>query len=382
MIASTFTEVLEQWPVGRVADLLNRQTESEVDAAVNGDITVPVERLAALLSPAAEHKLESLAQASAALTRQRFGNTLQFYAPLYVSNYCCNSCRYCGFNRGADVKRRALTIEEALQDAEYLAQVGFRHILLVSGEDPAHVPISYFETLVRELSGRFASISIEIYPLDENGYRRLVQAGVNGLTLYQESYDPKVYRAMHPAGPKRDYQRRLQTIEAGAKAGMHSLGIGALLGLTDWRTEMFYVGLHGLFLWCRYWRQKVSVSFPRMRHATSGIAPECLVDDTALVQMICALRLVLPDAGLVLSTRESAELRDHLLPLGITRLSAASVTEPGGYSQGDDDEAAGQQFEVQDHRSLTEMTELVRAEGFDPVFKDWDAAYRPVASNP
>lgn len=236
------------------------------------------------------------------------------------------------------------------------------------------MPVEYFVRLAHALRDSFASISVEIYPLDEEGYRRLVQAGVNGLTLYQETYDPQVYRAMHPAGPKRDFNRRLRTIEAGALAGMHSLGIGALLGLNDWRTEMFYVGLHGAFLKRRYWRQHVSVSFPRMRHATGVIEPDYLVDDFALVQMICALRLALPDAGLVLSTRESPHMREHLLPLGITRLSAASVTEPGGYSEG---EQAGAQFDVQDHRSLREMTEVVKGKGFDPVFKDWDSAYRP-----
>lgn len=371
---SSFEQVLAKWPVARVQNLIAAQTLADVDAALKGKRQDVTEHLAALLSPAAFERLEPMAQAAATLTRQRFGKTLQFYAPLYVSNYCCNSCRYCGFNRQAQVKRRALSVEEALAEAAYLEHEGFRHILLVSGEDPGHVPVDYFVRLAHALRDSFASISVEIFPLDEEEYRRLVQAGVNGLTLYQETYDPQVYRTMHPAGPKRDFSRRLRTIEAGALAGMHSLGIGALLGLNDWRTEMFYVGLHGAFLQRRYWRQHVSISFPRMRYANGVIEPEYLVDDFALVQMICALRLSLPDAGLVLSTREPPLMREHLLPLGITRLSAASVTEPGGYSEG---ERSGAQFAVQDHRSLREMTELVKDKGFDPVFKDWDNAYRP-----
>ncbi len=367
-----FSEILKQWPIGRVRDFIGRRTSAEAGAAIESLGRTPVD-LAALVSPAASGLLEPMAQRSAGLTRRRFGNILQFYAPLYVSNYCRNFCRYCGFNRGADVRRRALTVDEAMADAEYLSSEGFRHILLVSGEDPSRVPPEYFENLITLLCDRFASISIEIYPLDRDGYLRLVDAGADGLTLYQETYDPLVYTRMHPAGPKKDFRSRLRAIECGAAAGMQSLGIGALLGLSSWREEAFYIGMHALYLQRRYWRSHVSVSFPRMRRAAGGIAPQRSVDDSALVQMICALRLILPDAGLVLSTRESARLRDNLLPIGITRLSAASVTEPGGYVGG---RRSGTQFEVQDKRSLREMADAVKERGFDPVLKDWDAAYR------
>lgn len=369
---STFAAVLAEWPVRRVRELVEGAGPRDVAAALAGRIRGE-RALAALLSPAAAAQLEPLARAAATLTRRRFGNVMQFYAPLYVSNVCVNSCLYCGFNCKNPIARSRLTVEQAVREAGYLAQEGFQHLLLVSGEDPKGVPVAYFEELAGRLRGMFASISIEIYPLDEAEYARLVAAGVDSLALYQETYEPEVYARFHPAGPKRDFNWRLEAMDRGARAGITFLGIGALQGLNDWRVDNFYTGLHAMWLQRRYWRSQVSVSFPRMRPAAGGFQPPVRVDDAALVQILCALRLVLPDAGLVLSTREPARLRDHLVRLGITRISAGSRTNPGGYTEGED--ASEGQFEVADHRSLAEMRAAVAALGFDPVCKDWDAAY-------
>jgi len=236
------------------------------------------------------------------------------------------------------------------------------------------VPVAYFEELARRLHSRFASLNIEIYSLTESEYNRLVRAGVDSITLYQETYDPEVFRRCHPHNGKGPYRRRLETLEAAARAGMTFLGIGALLGLTDWRVDAFYTGLHGRWLQQNFWRQHVSVSFPRMRKAAGGIAPAVPVGDADLTQVICATRLFLPDAGLVLSTRERAELRDRLALLGITRMSAGSRTTPGGYAE---HTRAEEQFEVLDHRPLHRVIAAVRALGLDPVCKDWDAVYHP-----
>ena len=366
-----FLKVLEEWPVSRVREVVSASTPRDVERALSAPRPDPRD-FAALLSPQAVPFLERMAQRSAALTRQRFGRALQFYVPLYVSSYCVNSCLYCGFNCTNRVPRRRLSVDEAVSEAEALVGEGFRHLLLVSGEDPEAVPVTYFEKLACRLSGRFSSINLEIYPLEEEGYRRLVAAGVDSLTIYQETYDPELYREVHLAGPKRDFRRRLGTVERGARAGITFLGIGALLGLGDWRVESFYVGLHGRFLQRRFWRQHVSISFPRMQHAAGGFEPQYPVSDRDLVQIMCAERLFLPDAGLVLSTRESAQLRDHLLPLGVTRLSAGSRTTPGGYREETDAEG---QFDVQDHRSLAEVMAAAERCGFDPVCKDWDPAY-------
>ena len=368
--AQDFSEQLRSWP----PELVDRRLYGVDTGEVRRELKKPSrspETLLRLLSPAAEPYLETMAQEAALLTRQRFGHAMQFYAPLYVSNYCRNACRYCGFNCNTHVFRSSLSQQEALQEADYLAKQGFRHLLLVSGEDPEHVPVEYFAQLATKLRSRFASISVEIYPLRQHEYARLISAGVDGLTLYQETYDPDVYLVMHPAGPKKDFHNRLAAVEKGARAGMHRLGIGALLGLRDWRAEAFWTGLHALYLQRQYWRCRLSISFPRMRKAPGSIDPPCPVDDKAIVQMLCALRIVLPDADMVLSTRESPQFRDNILPLGVTRISAASRTNPGGYTFQEDTSG---QFEVQDTRSLQHMIRTVYQKGFEPVLKDWDQA--------
>ncbi len=227
---TTFESLLNQWPVHKVSDLIYSRTRDDVEKALMKN-SRDLFDLAALLSPAADARLEYLARHSQALTRQRFGNTIQFYVPLYVSNYCVNSCVYCGFNCKNQVNRQRLTIDEAVAEAEYLAKEGFQHFLLVSGEDPKAVPVKYFAELIGRIQHLFASINIEIYPMPQNEYEQLVAAGLDSLTVYQETYDPETYKKVHPAGPKRDFKHRLATVERGACAGITFLGIGALLDL-------------------------------------------------------------------------------------------------------------------------------------------------------
>ncbi len=369
---TSFSQELRQWPVDRVRHFIRSMNRPELvaRALTGGNLTTG--DFAALLSPAAATHLETMARRAALLTRRRFGRIMQMYAPLYVSNHCVNSCLYCGFNCRNRVERTKLTVAEAEAEAAVLARQGFRHLLLVSGEDRRAVPVDYFVRLVRKLQAKFASVAIELYPLEEAEYRALVEAGVDSLTLYQETYQEEEYEKFHPAGPKRDFSQRLGSAERAARAGITFLGVGALLGLADWRIDSFYTGLHARWLTRHYWRQQASVSFPRLRQATGGFAPPQPVSDAELVQIICAQRLFLPDAGLVLSTREPSGLRDRLVALGITRISAGSKTTPGGYSR---DHGGEPQFAVQDQRSPAEVRQALRRQGFDPVDKDWDAAY-------
>lgn len=327
-----------------------------------------------LLSPAALECIEEMAIRARDITRQRFGNTIALYAPLYVSNHCVNKCLYCAFNCTHSIRRSRLEPEEAVREAELIAAEGFSDLLLVSGEDRKHVSVDYLSSLARRLRDRFSTISVEIQPLEREEYAALFAAGVDGVTLYQETYDSRLYPDFHPAGPKRDYAARLGTLEQAAAAGMRNLGLGALLGLGDWRYEALAVSLHAHVLIRNFWQSKVSISFPRIRPA-EGVAPDWLhpVDDASLTQMICAYRLLFPDAGLVLSTRESAQLRDALLPLGLTRISAGSRTNPGGYGHGE--ETASGQFSVADTRSPAEVARMVVSQGFDPVWKDWDSSF-------
>jgi len=373
IVARHFHDVLADWPPERVRALIDASTEPDVVSALDACGRFEPRHLAALVSPAAERLLEPLAARAAHWTRQRFGNAVQFFAPLYVSNYCCNGCRYCGFNQSTrGTARRALTLDEAVAEAACLADQGFGHILLVSGEDRIHAPPAYFAELARRIRPRFASVQVEIYSLALAEYRLLAEAGVDGMTMFQESYNPRVYARYHPSGPKRDYANRLDSFERAAQAGLTFLGIGALLGINDWREEAFYLGLHASYLQRRYWRSSVAISFPRMRPAHGGFAAPHPVSDAHLVQLMCALRVQLPDVTMTLSTRESPGFREQLVRLAATKLSAGAKTTPGGYTGKTDAEA---QFDVADRRSLPEVAAAIAALGFDPVMKDWDRAY-------
>ena len=370
---SDFLDILSEWPPERVRELVYSRTEGHVRQALAAAGRYGAEHLAALVSPAAEPFLEELAQCSAHWTRQRFGHAVQFFAPLYVSNFCCNGCLYCGFNHATDgTVRRALTLEEAEAEAACLAAQGFGHLLLVSGEDMKHVPPPWFAELARRIRPRFASVQVEIYALTLEGYAMLAGAGVDGMTMFQESYNPEVYARFHPSGPKRDFANRIGAFERAARAGMTFIGLGALLGLNDWREEAFYLGLHAAHLQREYWRASVAFSFPRMRPAHGGMPPPHPVADAHLVQLLCALRVQLPDATLTLSTRERPDFRERLLRIAANKVSAGAKTTPGGYSQATDAEA---QFEVADPRPLGEVAAAVRAMGLDPVMKDWDVSY-------
>lgn len=332
-----------------------------------------IERLLTLISPAAQGFLEEMAVAANQLTVQRFGRTIQLYAPLYVSNYCINSCLYCGYNTKSDFTRTRLSIEQACRDAAVIASEGFRHILLVSGEDTKHISPGYLAELAGRLRERFSSVSIEIYPMDEDGYRQCFEGGIDGVTLYQETYDRDTYKRYHVAGPKSDYDWRLESHDRGARAGMRRLGLGFLLGLADWRVETLALAEHAAYLMKNYWRSQVSFSFPRLRPAL-GVCDEFeyLVSDKEFVQVMLALRLCFADAGIVLSTRESAVLRDNLIKLCVTRISAGSKTNPGGYS-GESESA--EQFSIDDGRSAGEIAEMIKSAGMEAVWKDWDASF-------
>jgi 2-iminoacetate synthase len=333
-----------------------------------------LDRLLALVSPAAEDYLEEMARLAHRLTIRRFGRTIRLYAPLYLSNFCANSCLYCGFNKENQSQRIRLTLDEALAEAELIASEGFRDLLLVSSEDGAFIDVDYLAALAGRLRDTFNSISVEIYQMTAAEYAALFAAGIDGVTLYQETYDRRAYRYFHPAGPKADYDNRLATPDNIARATMREIGLGVLLGLADWRTETLALAEHAHYLIKRYWKSHISFSFPRLRpaHEVDGLQFDHLVSDRNLVQMITALRLCFADVGLVLSTRESARLRDHLIRLGITKVSAGSKTSPGGYSG---QAHATEQFQIDDDRTPAQVAQMIKAHGAEPVWKDWE---RPV----
>ncbi len=329
--------------------------------------------LAALLSPAAAEQLPALAARSAEISSLRFGNIIQIYAPLYLSNYCVNRCAYCGFSADNKISRRVLTLAEAEKEALILHERDIQHILLVSGEAPARLGVDYLVELVRRLRDKFASITIEIQPLETEEYRRLFAAGITGVAVYQETYDRTTYDEVHLSGGKRDFIYRLQVPAKAAAAGMREVGIGALLGLADWRLEGLALGLHLAWLRRHYWQTALTVSFPRLCYAEGGFKARVDISEHNLSQLIFALRIFDHDVGLLLSTREDARYRNGMIGLGPTRYSAGSSTVPGGYA---DPELEGEQFSVGDRRTVKQVCLDIRGQGFDPVRKDWDAVFQ------
>jgi 2-iminoacetate synthase len=351
-----------------------------------------VARFAELIEAKSDVELEAMARESRQLTLQNFGRTMRLFAPLYLSNECINNCQYCGFSRDNPILRVTLDIEQVITEARHLAAEGFRQILLVAGEHPKFVSGTYLSDCVRALAPDFSAISIEVGPMETHEYRPVVNAGAEGLVVYQETYDRRVYAEMHTSGPKRDFNWRLDCPERGYDAGFRRIGIGALFGLSPWRNEAVALAAHVDYLLKRCWQAQITVSLPRLRPAAGGFQPEFSMSDRELAQLVCALRITFPQLGIVLSTRERAALRDALVPLGVTTMSAGSHTEPGGYTrQGRDnlhmtvrgrivapefdggaDQIATGQFEISDERSPREIAAVLRRRGFEPVWKDWD----------
>src|SRR6266536_941176 len=291
-----------------------------------------VERFGHLIAQKSDQELEAIAKASRALTLQNFGRTMRLFAPLYLSNECINNCRYCGFSRDNPILRVTLSVEEAAREARALREQGFRNLLLVAGEHPKFVSPGYVADCVCALHREVPGISLEVGPMQTEEYRPIVEAGAEGLVVYQETYDREVYARMHTAGPKRNFDWRLATPERAYAAGFRRLGIGALYGLGDWRLEAMSVAAHAEYLLRNCWKAQLTISLLRLRPCAGEFEPLTHLTDAELVRLVCAFRLFLPDVGLVLSTREPAKLRDALLPLGITLISAGSHTEPGGYT--------------------------------------------------
>jgi 2-iminoacetate synthase len=314
--------------------------------------------------------LESLAQRAEQLTRQRFGHTMQMFAPLYLSNECVDTCTYCGFSRPNEIERKTLSMAQVIKEAHYLIDSGFRHLLLVSGEHPQKVSPAYLSEIAQALRPHLASLSIEVAPFEQAAYCKLTQAGVDGVIVYQETYDRERYAEVHVAGPKRDYDKRIAAPQRAAAGGVRRLGMGILLGLADWRQDALQLVEHVRSLRKKYWQLDYQVSLPRLRPCAGGLANPVIVSDADYVKLVCLLRLALPEVGIVLSTREPKALRDGLMRLGVTHMSAGSQTQPGGYAE---PAQATEQFEISDERSPEELAMVLRRKQIEPVWKDWDA---------
>ncbi|MDE1170964.1 MAG: 2-iminoacetate synthase ThiH [Verrucomicrobium sp.] len=346
-------------------------------------------RFAALLEPDAD--LEAAAREAQLLTRRHFGKTMRLFAPLYLSNECINICKYCGFSRDNPILRTTLTVDQVETEARHLAAEGFRNLLLVAGEHPKFVSEGYMAECVARIRPFVPSVSLEVAPMETEAYLPLTAAGAEGLVVYQESYDREAYAELHTAGPKRDFDWRLDTPERAYAAGFRRLGIGALFGLAPWRTEAMALAAHAAHLLKHCWKASLTISLPRLKPAAGDFAPRHPFTDRDFVQLLCALRIAFPQVGLVLSTRERPAFRDALANLGVTMMSAGSHTEPGGYTgagrdtlhrtekgravslaESEKEATATEQFSVSDERSPAQVAARLRELGLEPVWKDWE----------
>lgn len=388
-----FTEIFDNYSWTAVMESIYSKTAGDVERAL-GRSQRDLEDFKALISPAAAAYLEDMAQLSQQLTQRRFGKVIQLYIPLYLSNECQNICTYCGFSYENKLVRRTLAAGELLQEVAAIKEMGYEHVLLVSGEANQTVGVDYFMKALDVVRPHFAHISMEVQPLDEPDYTLLTQHGLNTVLVYQETYHRQGYKLHHPKGKKSNFDYRLATPDRLGKAGIHKMGLGVLIGLEDWRTDSWFTALHLGYLEKTYWKTRYSLSFPRLRPFSGGLTPKAspgeplresgehgrrpspglptpksVMSDRELIQLICAYRLLDGEAELSLSTRESPVFRDHAIRLGITSLSAGSRTNPGGYVV---DRESLEQFEIHDDRSPAVIAEMVRRQGYEAVWKDWD----------
>lgn len=368
---SSFRTVFDNYNWDETLESIFSKTAEDVELAL-AKSQRNLEDFKALISPAAKPYLEKMAQQSRLLTKKRFGNTIQMYAPMYLSNECQNICTYCGFSYTNKIPRRTLTDEEILKEVSFLKSKGYDHILLVTGEANQTVGVKYIKHAIDLINDQFSNITIEVQPLDQEEYESLIESGLYAVLVYQETYHREEYKKHHPKGKKSNFYYRLDTPDRLGKAGIHKIGLGALFGLEDWRADSFFTALHLKYLQRSYWKTKYSISFPRLRPFSGGLEPKVAMSDADLVQLICAYRLLDEDLELSISTRESQEFRNHVVQFGATTLSAESKTNPGGYVV---EPQSLEQFEISDERSTEEIAAMLRSQGIDVVWKDWDKSF-------
>ncbi|MDE6296257.1 MAG: 2-iminoacetate synthase ThiH [Muribaculaceae bacterium] len=363
-----FSEELKKYDWGAVSDKIAAMTPSDVRRALSKK-RQNIDDFMALISPAAQPFLEEMAIKSQKLTRERFGRTMSMYIPMYITNSCTNSCVYCGFNRHNRFERVILNpaqIEEECKAIKELAP--FDNLLIVTGENQYVAGADYIKDALKVCSRYFNNLTIEVMPLSEEDYRMLTGVGLYGVVCFQETYNRENYKKYHPAGMKSDFEWRVNGFDRMGAAGVHKIGMGVLIGLEDWRTDVTMLALHLLYLRKKYWKTRYSVNFPRMRPSEGGFQPNVVMSDKELAQLIFAFRLFDPDVDISISTRETPYFRNNISPLGVTSMSAASKTEPGGYRTFPQ---ALEQFSVSDERTAVEVAQALRDKGLEPVWKDW-----------
>lgn len=372
-----FADVIDRWDWDTTTKTIAAATSDDVrrvlaKAGANTKRLTP-EDFMVLISEAASGFIEEMASLSRRFTQERFGKTISMYIPMYVSNACSNKCVYCGFNHDNPLQRTILTLDEVRKECEAIRSLGpFENLLIVSGEYPSLCGVDYLEDVLKTCRPYFHNLTIEVQPLRMEQYRLLVDSGLNGVVCFQETYNRKNYTKYHPKGMKSIFDWRLNGYDRMGQAGIHKIGMGVLIGLEDWRTDVTMMARHLRYLQKKYWRTRYSVNFPRLCPSESGFQPNVVMTDKELAQLTFAFRLFDHDLDISYSTRENPDFRNNMLSLGVTSMSAGSKTDPGGYSTHID---SLEQFEVSDSRSPENVAEDIRRNGYDVVWKDWDSIF-------
>lgn len=372
-----FADIIGEYDWDETVRLVESATEADVDRVLakarrNSQRLTP-EDFAMLISPAAASRIEEMAALSSRFTGERFGKTISMYIPMYVGNACTNKCVYCGFNHDNPFERTILTMEQIEEECKAIKRLGpFENLLIVSGEYPSLCGVEYLENVLHTCRPYFHNLTIEVQPMRSADYKRLTHSGLNGVVCFQETYHREAYRTYHPHGMKSHYDWRLNGYDRMGEAGVHKIGLGALLGLEDWRADTVMMARHLRYLQKKYWKSRYSVNFPRMRPSESGYQPKTVISDRELAMLTFAFRIFDHDVDISYSTREAPWFRDNMMRLGVTSMSAGSKTDPGGYASAPE---SLEQFEVSDERTPREVEASIRAHGYDPVWKDWDAVF-------
>lgn len=372
-----FADVIGEYDWDKTIEMVENASIGDVDRVLHkataGKKALSPEDFAVLISPAASRRLEKMAQLSRHFTCERFGKTISLYIPMYVGNACTNKCVYCGFNHDNPFERTILTMSQIEEECKAIRKMGpFENLLIVAGEYPALCGVDYLENVLHVCRPYFHNLTIEVQPMRAADYERLTHSGLNGVVCFQETYHKEAYRKYHPKGMKSHYEWRLNGYDRMGEAGVHKIGLGALLGLEDWRGDVVMMARHLRYLQKKYWRSRYSVNFPRMCPSESGFQPVSIINDRELAQLTFAFRIFDHDVDISYSTREAPAYRDNMMTLGVTSMSAGSKTDPGGYTAVPD---SLEQFEVTDERSPREVEAAIRSHGYDPVWKDWDAVF-------
>lgn len=367
----SFYDIWQTLDWDELGQRIQQTTASDVERALSQPVR-GVQEFAALISPAAAPYLEKMAAMAQQATRRRFGQGVNMYLPLYLTNLCANDCSYCGFSMSNKLKRKVLDEDEARRECEVIRQLGYETLLLVTGEHETKGGMAYFRKMLPAVKPYAAYLMMEVQPLSTEEYRELISLGLDGVMVYQETYHAPTYAEHHLRGKKQDMRWRMETPDRLGEAGMDKIGLGALLGLADWRIDSLMVAYHLTYLRKRYWQSRYSLSFPRLRPCTGGFNPDHPMTDRQLIQLICAWRLFDNELELSLSTRESASFRDAVIPLGITSVSAGSKTQPGGYAES---AIELEQFTINDDRSAVHVARAIKANGLEVIWHDASSRY-------